>query len=575
MHSSPLPQLTIKCQQRDQVPSVTEPAVLHNPVLWRELAGRLRSTKTVLAAIAIAVVSSLLVILRWPTDATIDLASQGAMQIFRPVAFAVAVAVMLLIPAFPATAIVGERQKGTLALLLNSPTSTTQVFVGKLLGNFLLGCILFSVSLPAIFACYAMGGVSVTGHILPLILVLIGMTIQYSAVGLWISARSHSSEASLRSTYAVLLCLALCSIGPSVLVGRQAGSTALVSQAITTLSPIPALQEITGAQGTAQAMGFQSGWLLFVLVSIFISIVLSFMTIRTLDPLLLDRARTAGKVIDYHASAWWRRLLFLVDPNRRKSSIPFWLNPVMVKDFRTRRFGRLHWLMRLVSVCAIISLVLAVVATTGTVKWGVDRIAASMVILQIGLLMLLGPSLGANMLASEIESGGWQLLRAAPISPVRILTGKILSIALTLLLLLGATLPGYVTMAYIQPSVSGQVGNVLVSLTVATAMITLISACVSAFSRSTAVATATSYTLLLVLFAGTLLIWVFRGSPFGPVLVENTLLVNPAAIALSEIKAPGFENYSLTPRGWYAGLAICLVAACLLAIRTWRLTRPD
>ena len=554
---------------------MTDPAVLNNPVLWRELAGRLRSNKTILAAIAIAVVSSLLVILRWPSDATIDLASQGAMQIFRPVAFAVAIAVMLLIPAFPATAIVGERKKGTLALLLNSPTSTTQIFVGKLLGNFLLGCILFSVSLPAIFACYAMGGVSVKGHILPLILVLIGMTFQYSALGLWISARAQSGEASLRSTYAVILCLSLLSIGPSVLVGRQSGSTAIVSQAISTLSPLPALQEITGSQGSAQAMGVEAGWFMFVVVSVLIAGVLSFVTIRLLDPLLLDQARPAGKIVDSRDDAWWRRLLFLVDPKRRKSSIPFWLNPVMVKEFRTRRFGRLHWLMRLVSVCAIISLVFAFIATTGTVKWGVDRIAASLVILQVGLLMLLGPSLGANVIASEIESGGWQLLRAAPVSPWRILTGKLMSIAVTLLLLLGATLPGYITMAYIQPSVSGQVGNVLISLTVATAMITLISACVSAFSRSTAVATATSYTLLLVVFAGTLLIWVFRGSPFGPVLVENALLVNPAAIALSEIKAPGFETFALTPRGWYVGLAICLLACLLLAIRTWRMTRPD
>jgi len=294
-----------------------------------------------------------------------------------------------------------------------------------------------------------------------------------------------------------------------------------------------------------------------------------------LDPILLDRARPVGKVLESERLSWWRRILFLVDPKRRKASIPPWLNPVMVKDFRTRRFGRLHWLLRLVSVCAIASLVLAVIATTGTVTWGVDRIAASLVIMQIGLLLLLGPSLGANAIASEIESGGWQLLRAAPISAWRILTGKVLSVALTLLLLLGATLPGYVTMAYVQPSVSGQVANVLVSLGVATAMITCISVCVSAFSKSTSVATATSYTVILVLFAGTMLIWVFRGSPFGPVLVENALLLNPAATALSEINAPGFDSYDLTPRGWYVGAAVCAVASAMLLIRMLRLTQPD
>jgi ABC-type transport system involved in multi-copper enzyme maturation permease subunit len=547
----------------------------YNPILQREMVARLRSGRTLLAAIAIGLVSSWLVILRWPSDATIDLASQGAMQIFRPVAFAIAITVLVLVPAFPATAIVGERRRGTLTLLLNSPTSPLQVFLGKLLGNLLLGCMLCSVSLPAIFACYAMGGISIRDHVLPLLGVLLGMTLQYSAVGLWISAHASSSDASLRATYAAILCFSLVSIGPSILVEKRFGVEGFFLQAITAVSPVPALQTITGFEGYARAMGFQTGWLLFVLVSMVISWVLSIFTVRRLDPLRLDRPRPTGKVLDSTGATWGRRFLFLVDPSRRKAVIPFWLNPVMVKEFRTRQFGRLHWLMRLVSICAVVSLVLAVIATTGTVTWGVDRIASSLVILQIGLLLVLGPSLGANTIASEIESGGWQLLRAAPISAWRILVGKWLSIALTLLLLLGATLPGYITMAYVQPSVSGQVGNVLVSLCVAAAMITCISTCVSAFSKSTAGATATSYTVLLILFGGSMLIWVFRGNPFGPVFVENALLINPLATALSEIKAPGFENLALTPRGWYVDLAISGIAMVVLLIRTSRLTLPD
>ncbi len=103
-----------------------------------------------------------------------------------------------------------------------------------------------------------------------------------------------------------------------------------------------------------------------------------------------------------------------------------------------------------------------------------------------------------------------------------------------------ATLPGYVVMRYIQPAIGGQVSNVVISLLVAIALVTSVSACISAFCRSTAVATATSYAVLLTLFAGTLLVWLARGKPFGPLLVERTLLLNPAAIALSEMKTPGF-----------------------------------
>jgi ABC-type transport system involved in multi-copper enzyme maturation permease subunit len=555
--------------------NVSTTLVPNNPILYRELTNRLRSGKTMVAILVVASISSLLVLMRWPSDATIDLVSQGAMQVFRPVAFAIAIAIMMLIPAFPATAIVTERQRGTLTLLLNSPLPTWKIYTGKLLGNVLLGIVLFSVSLPALFACYAMGGISIVGHILPLLLVFLAMTLQYSALGLFVSSQSSSADASLRSTYGAVLFFAVLSIGPSVLVGKLTGITAWLAQCMTTLSPIPALQQITGSQGQSQSIGLSTGWPQFLAMSFFSSALFAIATLFKLDPLLLDRARPAGKVIDGKKSGWLRRLSYLVDPQRRKAGIPFWLNPVMVKEFRTRKFGRLHWLLRLVAVGGIISLLLTVVAATGTVNWGVERIAASMVLMQIGFLLLLGPSLGANLIASEVESGGWQLLRASPISPLRIVVGKLLSTLLTLLLLLCATLPGYVMMSYIQPAVGGQVSNVIVSLVIATAMVTIISACVSAYSNSTAVATASSYAILLALFAGTLLIWLGRGSPFGPVLVEQVLLLNPAATALAEMKAPGFETYQLTPRGWYVGIAICVIGLVVLTWRTLRMTRPE
>ena len=550
-------------------------ALIGNPILRRELSTRLRSPKALLAIALVAIISCGLVLMRWPSEATIDLVSQGAVQVFQPVSYAIAIAIMMLIPAFPATAIVSERKRGTLTLLLNSPTKPLSIYLGKLFANVLLGILIFSVSLPAIFACYAMGGISVSSHIVPLLCVLLGMAFQYSALGLWVSSRSQSTDAALRWTYGILLFLVVLSIGPSVLVGKVTGFKATVAQLLTTLSPIPALQQITGAQGQSQAIGISTGWVEYLGMSIVTTIGFAIATLIKLDPLLLDRARPAGKVIETNQSSWLRRLSYLVDPQRRKSGIPFWLNPVMVKEFRTRKFGRLHWLLRLTALGAVVSLLLTVVAATGTVNWGVERIAASMVLMQIGFLLLLGPSLGANLIASEVESGGWQLLRASPISPWRILSGKLLSTFLTLLLLLFATLPGYVMMSYIQPAVGGQVGNVIISLLIATVMVTIISACVSAYSKTSAVATATSYAILLTLFAGTLLVWLGRGNPFGPLVVERTLLLNPAATALAEMKAPGFESYQLTPNGWYVGGMVCLIGFIVLILRVHRLTRPD
>ncbi len=551
-----------------------------NPILRRELFSQLRSPKTFLAIVSVAVVSTLLVMLRWPTDASIDLVSQGSLQVFRPLAFALATGLMMLIPAFPATAVVSERRRGTLALLLNSPTTPLQIYLGKFLGNVLLASIIFSVSLPALAACYAMGGISFVDHLGPLFLVMLGMAIQYTAVGLWISSIVNSADASLRWTYAAVLLLSILSLGPTIFVGKLSGVPSLLAHWATAISPISALQSITGSQAQAGEIGIATGWPEFVAVSCVITTALALITWMKLDPRLVERSRPTGKVTGRNSEptsrkGWFRRVSYLVDPQRAKGNIPWWLNPIMVKEFRTRKFGRLHWLIRLVSVCGVGSLLLTFVAATGTVSWGVDRIAPTMVLLQVALLLLLGPCLGANLIASEVESGGWQLLRASPVSPIRILTGKLMSTIWTLMLMLLATLPGYVVMGYIQPSLSGQVSNVVISLVISIFMVTTISACVSGFCKTTAVATGTSYAILLALFAGTLLIWVARGKPFGPLLVERALQLNPAAAALAEMQTPGFETYRLTPDCWYLCSGISILCLAILSIRVWRMTRPD
>jgi hypothetical protein len=427
-------------------------------------------------------------------------------------------------------------------------------------------------------ACVAMGGISLRDHIAPLTIVLCTMAVQYSALGLWIGLRSSSTDGSLRWTYAAILALAVLSIGPLILIGNLSGFSASVAHWLTAVSPISALQQIAGSQAEAAAVGISTGWIDFSVASLVLTVIVASVTLRKLDPLLLDRPRPTGKVVGQAGdkqTGLLHRLNYLVDPHKRKSSIPRWLNPVMVKEFRTRKFGRLHWLIRLVALCAIISLSLTVLASIGTIDWGVEKISGPLVLMQLSLMLLVGPSLGANLIAAEVESGGWQLLRMTPFSPVRIAIGKVSSVVWTMLLVLLATLPGYAVMSFIEPTLSGQIGNVIISLLVAVAMVVSISACVSSFCKTTAVATATSYGVLLMLFAGTLLVWLGRGRPFGPLFVERVLLLNPAAAALSEMKMDGFEQYDLAPGSWWSGGILSAICLVVLAIRIWSMTRPS
>ena len=550
---------------------------MDNPVLRRELLERLRSGKTLACLIAVALVTSGIVLLRWPPSATVDLVSRGSAEVFQPLAWGIAAAIVMLVPAFPATSIVRERQRGTLALLLHSPLGPFSIWMGKFLGNILLMSVLIAASIPAMAACYSMGGTSLIQHVVPLYLIFLMMAITYTSVGLFISSYQASPDGSLRWTYGAIIGLAALSLAPNVVLTGTGSEMAKMAEYASYLSPIPAIYQLTGTNDisiqTLRATAIRG----FLIASALVSIVLTALTLYRLQPKLMDVSKSAGRVTEQRSNGaqWLRRMAFLVDPDRRKSSIPPLINPVMVKEFRTRKFGRLHWLLRLIALCAVISLTLTYVASSGTVSWGVERIAAFMVLLQLSLLLLLGPSLASGLIAGEVESGGWQLLRVAPLSSRKILIGKLMSVVWTMLLVLMATLPGYVVMVYIQPALETQVQRVLISLGISALMVVLITACISSLVNKTAVATATSYGVLFALFAGSLLVWLARGKPFGKQFVESVLMFNPAAVALAEMRVSGMEDLNLTPWAWYIALAICGVASVILSMRVWRLTCPD
>src|SRR5262249_6939023 len=153
---------------------------------------------------------------------------------------------------------------------------------------------------------------------------------------------------------------------------------------------------------------------------------LALVTVGRLSHRLLDRSR-AGGVMNEERSAKERaggRLLVLGGPQRRSGAIRRWVNPVMVKEFACRRFARSHWMLRLVVLCAVISLGLSCVAVLGVLDWGVETIGSIMVFLQMALLVLLAPSLSSGLISSERETGGWQLLQLTPLSAGRPLRGE-------------------------------------------------------------------------------------------------------------------------------------------------------
>lgn len=551
----------------------------NNPIIQRELVGTLRTRRATAVIVGTAVLFAMLVGLQWPTDSLVQLSGAQSQQVFRLFGYGLLAAVVLLAPVFPATSVVREKQEGTLALLLNSPMRPWMIYGGKLIGQFSFILLLMSISLPAAAACYAMGGVALFDNIGRLYAVLALAALEYTALALLVSTLSRSADSALRVTYGCILLLVFISLGPHFFFQGSGTLKATIGEHLRCLSPLPAAMEAMD-QGDVGAQGVQFGSAVtprFFLFGMLATAALAVSTLSQLNHRLFDRSRWQGKITDDRSSPVraFRRIFFLVDPQRRKAGIGPLMNPITVKEFRCRRFGRMHWMLRLAAVSSLVSLGLTYAATMGTMDWGAETIGGIMVLLQSALVVVLAPSLAASLISAEVESGGWQLLQMTPLSTLRILTGKFASVIWPILLIIVSTVPGYLVMVYIQPEMWLQIRQVLICLLLTAAFsIGLSYACSSIFPR-TAVSTAVAYALLTIICAGTMFVWLLRDNPFGHATVEVTLMINPIAAALSVIQTPGFTTYNLLPGNWwFLGIStVCF--AVIVFLRTAYRMRPQ
>jgi ABC-type transport system involved in multi-copper enzyme maturation permease subunit len=150
----------------------------------------------------------------------------------------------------------------------------------------------------------------------------------------------------------------------------------------------------------------------------------------------------------------------------------------------------------------VLSLAMTILTATRTIEWDVPTIGGIMVVLQVALLVLITPSLSAGLISAERESGGWTLLQMTPVSTWRIVWGTLLSVMLTLLLLLCATLPGYLVRVDIEPGQRFQAQRVVLCLVLTAVFAMLSCAAAGSLFRRAAVSTIVAYCLLLAICCG-------------------------------------------------------------------------
>jgi ABC-type transport system involved in multi-copper enzyme maturation permease subunit len=557
--------------------------MISNPIVQRDLVSLLRTRKAMAIQVAIVVALGTLVILRWPSDGRVDLSGARSLQVLRVFGYGLMAGLILLAPIFAATSIVREKVQGTLALLLNSPLGPVSIVGGKLIS--VLGFIVLMVilSLPAAAASFAMGGIDLYTQLGPMYLVLILLAVQYATLGLLVSSYASTTDSALRLTYGIILVLTVVVMGPHQFLQGQPGLVDSFAAAVDWLrcvSPVPAMMQLLGDSGVGSGGLGEAGNLIksYAILAGASCIICVIWTTFRMNMRILDSARAAGKVTDDRSlgARTYRRAMYLwfFDPQRRSGMIGPWANPVMVKEQRCRRFGRGNWMMRLIGGCLIVSLLLVLVGTKQSIISGVETIGGIMVMLQISLVILLTPSLASGIISSERECGGWQLLQMTPLSALTIISGKLLSVMVPLLLVLLATLPAYAVMIWLDPGQMFIAINVMISLALTALLALLSSAAISSLCKQTAVATTISYVALVALCGGTMLFWLGQDAPFSRQTVEYVLMANPLAGALNMMDVPGFTDYQLVPANWWIVGGLCVVSLLVLVVQTWRLTRP-
>lgn len=557
-----------------------------NPIIRRELIGLLRKSQTPAVFLALAVALAVAVIAMWPDDATVTATAVGGSQardLFRVTTYGILTALLLAAPAFPATAIVRERDDGTLALLLTSPLRPGAILLGKLSAVLAFVLILIAVSIPSVMACFVMGGID-PGQVGATFGILAVAAAEFALLALLVSSYARSTDSALRITYAVTLALALLVLLPHALLqGQNFGPLSDALAWVYCLSPVPAINQLTGQAGVG-GMGYVLDFNAvgrYLATAAVIGGVAAVWLMARLNPKLLDRPRAAGRVTDDRAAGarLMRRIMFLwfFDPHRRAGPIRGWINPVLVKEFRSRTLGRAHWMMRLIGLCLIVSLALTLAAASWTAA-SPDKLGylgGALVVFQMALIILITPSLSAALISAERESGAWQLLQMTPLKPRQIVIGKLLSVVSTVVLLLLATLPGYAVLIIVDQGFMPRVRAVLITLGLTALMALMLGAACSSLWRKTAVTTAAGYLLLILLCVGTLVVWLAEDALFGPEFVESTLMLNPLATGLSLMRVPGFDDYNLVPGNWRFMAIASVGLAAVLWLRTWWLRRPE
>ena len=430
--------------------------LINNPILKREFTASARSLRTNYLLWGYLLILSSVLLLLWPGGGIHSLASNSSRNIFA-LFFSINLTLLLLLtPAFSATSITFEKENNTFASLFTTQMSPMEIMFGKLTASIsiLLFIVIFSIPIASI--CALTGGISFS-FMLKATSVLLMSAVTYGLIGLACSSMSKKSSNAIIINYVLILILAALSWLPDVLLSNLIGFENIL-QFIRNCSPYDALffliypETYRMSVKTMAISGALNPFAMFALISGVISLIA--FTVFTKN--ILKPSSKKAKNLEFYTDtkkSLKRKLswpFYLIDPLKRKRNIRKWSNPVFVAEMRNKLFANPKIIARIVSVIFILSLgILCLVATQFAVSFTPDVVNMVAIVFQIGVVAMLAPSVSSGLITDEITAGTLMPLRMTPVTPVKMVIGKLKATFFYALIFIISSMFVIIAMAYL------------------------------------------------------------------------------------------------------------------------------
>ena len=560
--------------------------MLANPILRKEVLSSLRTRRAVLMQAMYLLTIAALLWMLWPADGLQDLGGQQARKILGVLAVGQLVLVALFAPAFTAASLTSEKEHRTFESLFTTALRPWEIATGKMAGSLSFLLLMVLSGTPALAVLGLLGGVS-GGEILAVVALLLLTAIYLGMIGLWVSAVSHRSARATVWTYAILGILCFLVAVPawpvsSNLLARSGPVMQAVLHVLASFSPLQAMMSLIwpGGQYTTGAEGMPAFWVLFIPISVVMIGVVATVCLRKLHrPVAPPRPRERMGVVE-RGQFSARSVMFIVDPRKRKKPISWWQNPVLVKEFRTRPMLQMHWLLRTIVICLIVSILLmflvaiSIQALASESVEMLPNVATAAAALMTVLLLLLGPAMTGGNICSDIETGVWDLLRTTPVPSWRIVSGKFQAAILPLMLIAASMVPAMFVLLYIDTNILPNLLRALQVVGMTVLFVATAGTFFSAMFKRTSMATAWTYALVVSISLLSLLA-LLGEELFSERLLATVFVANPVAAAMAAAGFGPMQKYSLV--GPHLRLMGIVTAAMFVitVVRVFQLRRAD